>query len=300
MAILLNTIEPYARDTLLDAHHEKRLSGSSSSFPSISGPYGYLSICLLFTPDGQKLTLGTRTCNFLVTSSLRLDCMSVNIGPTTSHFAPFENTRVFLDSHSIELVKPKLSDPSINRSQTIPSLYLLKQVRSKFDHLSTYTLCRSSSTITSRLEFQPATIWTLSDQESNQAVMSQEKVGSLLFRAIAIEVIRHGRDATLDLMSVKDIITRAKDKSSVASILHNIQGLFEDRQQIRIIGNAALNNQLVDLANGVNNKREHDRRYYQSVIQLNESEVCKVEFNLTICVYFKQNIINHLEQCLLL
>lgn len=146
-AIILNAIEPYARDTFLDAHHERRLFGSSSSFPSTPGCYGYLSICVLPTPDGHKLVLGTCTCNFLVTSSLRLDCMSVNLGPTTSHFAPCENTRVFLDSHSVEIVKPMRSDPSTNRCQTMSSLYLLKQVRSKFDHLSTYTMCRSSSTI---------------------------------------------------------------------------------------------------------------------------------------------------------
>ncbi|KAL0080241.1 hypothetical protein J3Q64DRAFT_1701586 [Phycomyces blakesleeanus] len=39
-----------------------------------------------------------------------------------------------------------------------------------------------------------------------------------------------------------------------------VEGLFEDRQQIRIIGNTALNNQLVDLANGVKNKRENEKK----------------------------------------
>ncbi|KAI9256324.1 hypothetical protein EDC94DRAFT_489174, partial [Helicostylum pulchrum] len=56
---------------------------------------------------------------------------------------------------------------SISRSQMMPSLYVLKQVRSKFDHLSTYTLCRSSSAVASRLELQSTTIWTLSDQETS-------------------------------------------------------------------------------------------------------------------------------------
>lgn len=259
-AIILNAIEPYARDTLLDAHHERRLFGSPSSFPSTPGRHGYLSICLLPTPDGQKLVLGTRTCNFLVTSSLRLDCMSVNLGPTTSHFAPSENTRVFLDSRSIEIVQPMLSDPSTIRSQTMPSLYLLKQVRSKFDQLSRSTMCRSSSTIASRLEFQPVTIWTLSDQESKQAAMSQEKIGSLLFRAIATQVISHGRDAALDIQTMEHITSNAKDDSAIASILHNIQNLFEDRQHISIIGNAALNSQLVDLANSISNKRENEKK----------------------------------------
>jgi hypothetical protein len=59
MAILLNTIEPYARDTLLDAQHEKRVSNSPSSLPSISGHYVCFQICLLSTTDGQKLNLET-------------------------------------------------------------------------------------------------------------------------------------------------------------------------------------------------------------------------------------------------
>ncbi|KAI8332416.1 hypothetical protein BC941DRAFT_327561, partial [Chlamydoabsidia padenii] len=83
--------------------------------------------------------------NFLVTSSLRLDTISVNFGPTTSHFTPTENTKIFRDKNSIDLVKCMLSNSSICRSQTMPSLYQLKQVRSKFDCLSTYTMCRSSA-----------------------------------------------------------------------------------------------------------------------------------------------------------
>jgi hypothetical protein len=69
-------------------------------------------------------------------------------------------------------------------------------------------MCRSSSTIASRLEFQPATTWTLSDQESNQAAMSQEKIGSLLFKVIATQVINHGRDAALDLQTMEHELVR--------------------------------------------------------------------------------------------
>ncbi|CAO3591759.1 unnamed protein product [Absidia cylindrospora] len=261
MTIILNTVEPYARDTQLDAHHEKRFIGSVSSFPSAPGRYGYLSIRLLPSSDGQKLVLGTRTCNFLVTASLRLDTMSVNLGPTTSHFTPSENTKVFLDTHSIALAKSMLSDPSTSRSQTMPSLYLLKQVRSKFDHLSTYALCRSSSTIASRLELQPVTIWTHSDQDTNQAAMSQKRVGSLLFRELATQVISNGRNAMLDRNTIDDIITIAKGNSTVEAVLINIKNLFESQQQsITIIRNTALNNHLVDLANSISNKYENDKK----------------------------------------
>lgn len=53
-AILLNTIEPYSRDSLLDAHHEKKLSGFTSSFPCLSGQYGYL-FQGLFEEDQQDI-----------------------------------------------------------------------------------------------------------------------------------------------------------------------------------------------------------------------------------------------------
>lgn len=58
--------------------------------------------------------------------------------------------------------------------------------------------------------------------------MSQEKVGSLLFRGIAIQVISSGKDALFNLQSLEDILARAKDKSSIATMSHNMKGLFED------------------------------------------------------------------------
>lgn len=64
-AIIINAVEPYSRDTLLDAHHERRLFGTATSLPSKPNKYDFLQICQLLTPDGLKLTIGSRTCNFL-------------------------------------------------------------------------------------------------------------------------------------------------------------------------------------------------------------------------------------------
>ncbi|ORE00853.1 hypothetical protein BCV72DRAFT_237333 [Rhizopus microsporus var. microsporus] len=268
VSILVNTIEPYARDSLIDAHFERRSTSSPSSFPTTPGRYGFLTVCLLPTNDGQKLVIGTRTSNFLVTSSIRLDRQSVNIGPVTTHFRPTTSTKIFLDCLSIELAKSLLDNTKINRAQSLPSLYQLKQVRSKFDCLSTYTMCRSSSTMASPLKLQPTTIWTLVDQDSNHTTMSQEKVGSLLFRTIALQVIRHGRSATLHLDDFKPIQALSKDSSAVASILHNICSLFDNQKEIKIIGNSALNSQLVDLANGISNKKENDKKIEDIIMEL--------------------------------
>ncbi|RCH78558.1 hypothetical protein CU097_000412, partial [Rhizopus azygosporus] len=71
VSILVNTIKPYARDSLIDAHFERKSTGSPSSFPTTSGRYGFLTVCPFLANDDQKLVISTRTSNFLVTSSIR-------------------------------------------------------------------------------------------------------------------------------------------------------------------------------------------------------------------------------------
>ncbi|KAI8887336.1 hypothetical protein K501DRAFT_175582, partial [Backusella circina FSU 941] len=95
---------------------------------------------------------------------------------------PPQNTGLFIDVSSIAACKTQLSNSTLFRSQLMPSMYLLRQVRSKFDNLSTYTICRLVSMTASQLESQPLTIWTLSDQESSQTSISQKKVASFAFQ----------------------------------------------------------------------------------------------------------------------
>ncbi|KAI7892560.1 uncharacterized protein EV154DRAFT_504824 [Mucor mucedo] len=123
-SILLNTVEPYSRDPLLDAHYE-RLTVGQSIFPTSLGIYGFLSFCLVDTQDGRKLIVGTRTCNFLITSSMRLDVHSINLGPSTTHFTPTKKTRLFLDKASLDIVKTMLQDETVNQCQQMPILYQL-------------------------------------------------------------------------------------------------------------------------------------------------------------------------------
>ncbi|GAA5799033.1 hypothetical protein HPULCUR_004442 [Helicostylum pulchrum] len=253
-SILLNTVEPYSRDLLLDAHYE-RLSADQSSFPETLGIYGFLFICLIDTQDGKKLIIGTRTCNFLVTSSMRLDVHSVNLGPSTTHFTPTNKTRLFLDKASLDIVKPMLRNETVNECQQMPILYQLRQLRSKFDRLSTYTKCRASSSFTSHPFLQPTTIWTFSSQNGSTLInLSQEKIGALIFRTLAIRVCKDGAHASLDRVAVDEIVALAKN-TSISAILTSIQGLFDDQEKIDIIGNAALNSQLTDLANKICKKK---------------------------------------------
>ncbi|CAO3631737.1 unnamed protein product [Mucor fragilis] len=139
--------------------------GANSNTPSL---YGFLNICLVPTADGKKLVLGSRSCNVLATSSVRLDIRSVNLGPSTTHFVPSPSTRVFLDKDAINTVSAMLINDDLMSAQTIPALYQLRQLRSKFHILSTYMQCRASSTQASHLELQPATVWNLCDQDSHK------------------------------------------------------------------------------------------------------------------------------------
>jgi hypothetical protein len=53
------------------------------------GRYGYITIMKISSKEGgTKLIVGTRSCNMLITSSMRLDIASVNIGSITDHFTP--------------------------------------------------------------------------------------------------------------------------------------------------------------------------------------------------------------------
>ncbi|KAI8146845.1 hypothetical protein BJV82DRAFT_509449, partial [Fennellomyces sp. T-0311] len=89
-SIVINTVEPYSRDTLLDAHHERRLASAASSYPTAPTRSGYLSICTLTTPDGKKLVIGSHTCNFLITSSIRLDMRSTSYRPCDYTLQPLK------------------------------------------------------------------------------------------------------------------------------------------------------------------------------------------------------------------
>jgi hypothetical protein len=86
-AILLHCVEPYGRLKSNNAHYERRIVTAIhlSSYPQEG--------------NTTKLKIGTTTFNFLVTSSLRLgksSSFSIQIGSNTNHFAPTQNTSIYL------------------------------------------------------------------------------------------------------------------------------------------------------------------------------------------------------------
>ncbi|KAG1053178.1 hypothetical protein G6F43_004729 [Rhizopus delemar] len=159
--------------------------------------------------------------------------------------------------HSAKLMLPNKRQAS---AQDMPLLYQMRQLHSKFHSLSTYTKCRASTSIASRLELQPSTIWTLSDNDSPQHISTQDKVGSILFRAIVVAFNCHEKDAVLPRDEVKSVRALVKN-STVATILEGITGLFISNT-MPIINNSSLNVKLTDLAAAISqrNKKENEKK----------------------------------------
>ncbi|KAI9470856.1 MAG: hypothetical protein EXX96DRAFT_370898 [Benjaminiella poitrasii] len=106
-------------------------------------------------------------------------------------------------------------------------LYQLRQVRSKFHCLSTYTQCRSFSSIARNIAFCPYTIWTLYEYDIPQKTNSQAKMISSIFQTIACSVIRNGPSARVNVNCFKNVKDQLKDNVT-KSILARILELEED------------------------------------------------------------------------
>ncbi|KAG2214148.1 hypothetical protein INT45_012097 [Circinella minor] len=79
----------------------------------------------------------------------------------------------------------------------------LRQVKSKFDRLSTYLCYCFSSKFTNDVRTRPYTIWTIVDRSRNQDRHSSVMASSKFFKHIAAQVWDKGAMATLKLDFVK-------------------------------------------------------------------------------------------------
>ncbi|CEP07109.1 hypothetical protein [Parasitella parasitica] len=182
-----------------------------------------------------------------------MDMVSVNTGPHTSHFTPKSATRILLNKESIAVAKSFYGNRIKHDS---PYLYALKQVRSKFTHISTYSRARFSAC---DLHLQPTTIWTLADAETTSSTMTQEKIISSLFQKIAISVAKHHLNAKIMNKDIQDLIDQCSDTRGSA-ILRKIQ-LLPNKT---IIGNVDLDASLKDLAamlsHGISRRNEKKKK----------------------------------------
>ncbi|KAI8140731.1 hypothetical protein BJV82DRAFT_519582, partial [Fennellomyces sp. T-0311] len=228
-ALLVNCVEPYGRQRCYDAHFERQLPRSESSYPEGTSKYGDINITLVMSEQNSKLVCGTTTANILVTSSSRLDIPNTtSMGPFTSNFTPNHQTLVFVDEKSLRAAQALRERKSVEQVQGGPAFASLRQLRSKFGDISTYMRTRASSKLASALHLRPSTIWTVSDYDSPQQGASQEKIGSKVFQHISQQVMKKGEEGGLELKFIKHTITEFPNSCAAKKILNKILTFFPE------------------------------------------------------------------------
>lgn len=124
-ALLVNCVEIYGRRRTLDSHREnskvKMGMPSTSLLPPSNSRYPAVWPVSIRDTDGNKLIIGTKTFDVLVTSSLRLDCsMDPEIGPNTSNFnldteAKSLGTKIYIKKTAWIAAKSSADQPVTNR-----------------------------------------------------------------------------------------------------------------------------------------------------------------------------------------
>lgn len=225
----------------------------------------------------QKLVLGTKTMNILITSSIRIDCNEKPvIGPSSSNgFLPSRQTRIFIEKTKIEevqrMIEKKDTFNEIGSRQVL--LYLsdefaqLHQLRSKFDKISTYLCYWFSSKYLNGCRTRPFTIWTLADHSTHRDEDSINKSVSKLFRYIATSVWKKGEEALLGQEFVVSLRDQCKPKQKIQRIYEEIGHLYDkDTSAILIMANKDLNRQLKKLTSILSSEISEDNECIASNI----------------------------------
>ncbi|CEP13964.1 hypothetical protein [Parasitella parasitica] len=254
-ALLVLGGEVYSRLPSLDAHYEKTSSTkrdiSQSSLPHIDTRYQNVELCLIQNDNAKKLVLGTKTMNVLKTSSIRLESnQQVVVGASGSNgFIPSRNTRIFIEKCKLQGIEmtAKANMHLDGRSHqhllySFDEHAQLRQLRSKFDRLSTYLCYRFSSKFTNDIRTRPWTIWTIADRSRNQDRDSSAVAASKLFKHIATEVWKSGAEASLSLHTITSLKCQCKQSENVERIFGCIEDLYKDDiSTTTMIGNKELN-----------------------------------------------------------
>ncbi|KAI8372746.1 uncharacterized protein BYT42DRAFT_547802 [Radiomyces spectabilis] len=123
-AVLVNTVEIYGRQRSLDVHREsfagKKGKSASSSLPPVTTKYHYTWATIMTDDEGDKLVVGIKTLNALITSNLRINSVhEASIGGILSHFELDENAAltasIFLDTDSVKKASSFASTRNANK-----------------------------------------------------------------------------------------------------------------------------------------------------------------------------------------
>ncbi|ORE17341.1 hypothetical protein BCV71DRAFT_3604, partial [Rhizopus microsporus] len=109
--------------------------------------------------------------------------MKPKVGPTTMNFIPSNKTSIYLDANSVKKKKKKKSNTIIAEGDDyklpidMDPINHIRQLRSKFCHISTFCLARCFSDFTASSNLQPYTIYTFvnsNSKETNDAILGSK------------------------------------------------------------------------------------------------------------------------------
>ncbi|KAG0379627.1 hypothetical protein BGX24_012416 [Mortierella sp. AD032] len=259
-AVMANTVEVYGRNRRLDIHREQLIPVKGEAIrtslpPSTGLRYDDVWPLTITFSDGERLLIGTQSCNILITSSLRLDVKQLpSLGGSTVLFrlsaeSASSATQIFLDQASIKRAFELNSDDKAWSVQSQDQMGELRQLRTKFHDASTFMLCRASGHFARHRACQPYTVFNLSTCDRFRAG-GKGIAAAIIFNEVAQEVLRRGADGCLKRTMVEEVRRQCGDGGGITKAVDNILGLFEtDSGPLPIIGNMLLNKELEDLAN---------------------------------------------------
>ncbi|KAI7894743.1 uncharacterized protein EV154DRAFT_548888 [Mucor mucedo] len=254
--LLILALEVYGRDPDIDSHAEQRSStGStrqSTSVPSVG--HNDFEIITMRQTEGNnisiKLILGTHSFNALVTASTRIDNLvdQPECGPNTVNFGVPPNShtkyKLHVDSESWSDSVALEKKTNLQSIYTHSRLMQLRQLRTRFDKLDTYSASRSA--LFHGYLQQPMTVFTYG---KNTTSINSGTLSSRFLAMLATSVMRDGQNAYLGKTNVENLITEFNKETKAKRVIQQVLQLFGDNDTIPIIGNTDLNYIAEELAN---------------------------------------------------
>lgn len=189
----------YGRTRSVDVHREGFIVGSkaqlSTSPPPPQSSYSNVWGTAIIDIRGSKLTLGTKTFNSLVTSSIRIDSpYEPEVGPSTHHFTISSNEqsrdiKIFIHKESWNKAKKFMMETHNHTINTYDFLYQTRQLQTNFRYRSTYNRSRAVCMIIYSHNLRLFDIFTLSQCDNGHGI-SDYNIMSEVFREIALKYLK--------------------------------------------------------------------------------------------------------------
>ncbi|KAF9428178.1 hypothetical protein BGZ76_002027 [Entomortierella beljakovae] len=232
------------------------------SMPSTTGDDCYNGIHPVTMPNENgynRLVIGTFKCDVLITSCTRLDISigeeTISLGAITDIFKTSsqnsKNIKVYLDEGRVSEVQ-KMKEMTTSKVTENMGTDRLRQIRTKFNELNSYELCRFSGPLTNTSLYQPITVFTYSNHTNVQS--SGFAAAGSIFYSIGKSVIINGDNAVIFRKDVGIALQNCKGKGQVYDVICDILEVFDENEEIKIIGNMKLNTELERMADLLSSK----------------------------------------------